>query len=187
MKKLIIFALTALVAVGAMADTGWYDDYLVISPDGGVNEWYWIGGNPGANTEFAGHDFGIVGTLAITQIEMKYWSDTQDRGGGSMFWSVDAAPANEIIWNQTALDGNDYRGDWSGSVNVANGLAAGSHTLAVWAKSWDNSGGLGQGDSYLSDGGANYTADFQTIPEPATMSLLGLGALAMVLRRKIRK
>jgi hypothetical protein len=25
------------------------------------------------------------------------------------------------------------------------------------------------------------------IPEPATMSLLGLGALAMVLRRKIRK
>ena len=26
-----------------------------------------------------------------------------------------------------------------------------------------------------------------SIPEPATMSLLGLGALAMVLRRKIRK
>ena len=185
MKKLIIFALTALVAVGAMADTGWYNDYLVISPDGGANEWYWIGGDPGANTEFAGHDFGIVGTLAITQIEMKYWSDTQDRGGGSMFWSVDAGPANEIVWTQTYIGGNDYRGDWSGSVDVANGLAAGSHTLAVWAKSWDT--GAGQGDSWLSNGGLNYTADFQTIPEPATMSLLGLGALAMVLRRKIRK
>lgn len=30
-------------------------------------------------------------------------------------------------------------------------------------------------------------ADPSTVPEPATMSLLGLGALAMVLRRKLRK
>jgi hypothetical protein len=33
----------------------------------------------------------------------------------------------------------------------------------------------------------NKVAEGTTVPEPATMSLLGLGALAMVLRRKLRK
>ena len=185
MKKLIGFALIALMASSALADTGWFSDYLTLSKDGEAAEWYWIGADPGANTQFDGADFGIVSSLAITQIEMKYWSDTQDRGGGSMFWQVDGGTASEIVWTQTAIGGNDYQGDWTGSVDVADGLAAGNHTLAVWAKSWDTS--AGQGDSWLSNAGANYNADFQTIPEPATMSLLGLGALAMVLRRKIRK
>ena len=34
---------------------------------------------------------------------------------------------------------------------------------------------------------ANYLGTVTQVPEPATMSLLGLGALAMVLRRKLRK
>lgn len=33
----------------------------------------------------------------------------------------------------------------------------------------------------------NFSEGVRTVPEPATMSLLGLGALAMVLRRKLRK
>lgn len=34
---------------------------------------------------------------------------------------------------------------------------------------------------------ANFLGEIQPVPEPATMSLLGLGALAMVIRRKLRK
>jgi hypothetical protein len=68
---------------------------------------------------------------------------------------------------------------------VAAGLAPGTeYTVAVWFNAvrdatevWD------------SNGNANYVADFQTaaVPEPATLGLLGLGALALGFRRKARK
>ena len=48
---------------------------------------------------------------------------------------------------------------------------------------WTEAGGNpGNGGTYNFNGYATYPA----IPEPATTSLLGLGALAMALRRKIR-
>ena len=37
------------------------------------------------------------------------------------------------------------------------------------------------------DNELSHLGTVKTVPEPATMSLLGLGALAMVLRRKLRK
>ena len=185
MKKLLLFALVAMFAVSAMADVGWYSDYVIASVDGGADQYFWIGDDPSWGTEFDGYDFGVVGTLEIGA-DMRYWSDTQDRDGGAMYWVTDGGTTpNEVIWTQTYLGGNDYQGIATVDNDVADGLGDGAHTVSVWAKSW----GTGQGDSWLDNSGSFYTADFEvsSIPEPATMSLLGLGALAMVLRRKIRK
>ena len=57
-------------------------------------------------------------------------------------------------------------------------------TLSDEGFDWTEAGGNpGNGGTYTFNGYSTYPA----IPEPATMSLLGLGALAMVLRRKLRK
>lgn len=48
-------------------------------------------------------------------------------------------------------------------------------------------GGQAPDEFYFSDGAIEMDQQVESIPEPATMSLLGLGALAMVIRRKLRK
>ena len=187
MKKLLAFALIALMAGSAMAATGWYRDYVVVSVDGGADEYYWIGDDPSFGTQFDGATFNItLGDTLELGADMRYWGDGgDDRQGGAYYWQIDTGSANEVVWTHTSLGGNDYQGTAPAETDVASGLSSGSYNLTVWAKSW----GLGVGDSWLTNGGANYVADLNisAIPEPATMSLLGLGALAMVIRRKIRK
>jgi hypothetical protein len=187
MKKLLVFLAIAMIAGSAMAATGWFSDYLLVSNNGGADDYKWIDTDPSFGSAFVGSTFAItLGQTLELGADMSYWSDNQDRQGGAFYWSVDGGAANEVIWTQTGPVGNNFNGLAPSTVNVATGLGVGSHSLTVWAKSWGSS----QGDNWLTAGGNNYAATIQVnqaIPEPATMSLLGLGALAMVLRRKIRK
>ncbi len=161
MRKTLLFVF--LLSSFTYAGTGWFQDYLTIS---GTN--FWIGSDPGSGTQLDGYNFGSVLTLEITSADMKYWSDTQDRVGGAFYWEVkdqsnttSISGPHEVIWTQSYLGGNDYQGQWSGSIDILNGLSASTtYKLHIWAKSW--SGATGQGDSWLSNNSNNYVATFTT-------------------------
>ena len=188
MKKLVVFAMAAMMASGVFAATGWYSDYLLVSDNGAADGYYWIGADPSYGTQFAGSTFEItLGDTFELGADMRYWSDTQDRGGGAFYWTIyNLTTSHEVIWAQTPLGGNDYQGLADSVTDVASGLGTGSYTLQVYAKSWDTGGG--QGDSFLSNGGANYSATLtiNPIPEPATFGLLAIGAGLMYLRKRRR-
>jgi hypothetical protein len=195
MKKLIIFALVAMVASFAMAQTleGIATSYMY---DADNDVWYQGSGTGAWATggAFQGHDFGVVSALTLggqaatwqggspdTTVSMNYevFQGTTSQGSSSM----------NLAWlNNTGGEfGNDSTWENVTGVDVAAGLAASTeYTVATWFYAVQT--GTPDVEVWDSNGGNNYVASFETaIPEPATMSLLGLGALAMVLRRKIRK
>ena len=197
MKKVLVFALIAMVAgmVSAQTLEGIANSYIYNVEN---DEWYRASGPENAGwpnlstTVFDAMDFGIVSSLTLGG-QAATWQGSSPETTTTMFWEVFEGTASQasgdinLGWVNNA--GGEYGTDstWENmtGVDVASGLADGSYTVAVWFKAVQ----LGTPDVTVwdSNDGANYTADFQTIPEPATMSLLGLGALAMVLRRKIRK
>jgi len=173
MKRVVLIIL--LVSAIAYSATGWYSDYVIISVNGGESSYYWIGDDPSFGTELNSHTFNGVLSLQITGADMRYWSDTQDRTGGAFYWKImDATnttqikPPAEVIWTQSSLEGNDYQGLWSGSINVLSGLSGGvTYKLHIWAKHW----GTGEGDNYLSNNTNNYVATFTTDASlPVTLS-----------------
>ena len=175
MKKL--FTIFLLYASISFASTGWYNDFLTINS--GTPTVFYIGANPGSGTQLDGSNLGTVLSLSITAADMKYWSDTQDRLGGAFYYKImssdgltEIIASTETIWTQTYLGGNDYDGNWTGTIDLLSGLSAGTtYQLHVWAKSW----GSGQGDSFLSNSGLNYVATF-TVDNSFPIELLSFYA-----------
>ena len=191
MKKLLIFAVIAMVAGAAMAQTLSFVGNSYVYNDE-MDTWYrasgpadggWANLSP---TMFDAMNFGIVNSLTLGGQAQTWWDDsaTHPTTLVQMGYNVDGLGDNLITlpWTSYASNNDKWENMTGVDVVATTGVGGGSHTVTTWfqagspASQWDNNGGL------------NYTADFQTpIPEPATMSLLGLGALAIVLRRKIRK
>lgn len=165
----------------ATAATGWFNDFLTIKVNGvGTANNYYIGSDPSTGaTALQGKAFGVVSALEIIACDMSYWSDSQDRTGGSFFYNIKSADGTtqvvapvETVWDQSKLAAtNDYQGTKTFSLNLLSGLPAGTYQLHVWAKSW----GSDQGDSWLSNNSADYVATF-TVNTP--VSITGANGIA---------
>ena len=171
-RKLFSLSITLLLGIfswNATAATGWYEDYIKISVNEG-NVWgpsgyYWIETDPFWATKFV-NGFGNVTSLKLDGADIKYWSDTQDRTSGSLFYEVKSADNvttyiafTELTTTQTQIGtSNNYHGISSNlNIDLLAGIPAGKACkLTIYAKST----GTNQVDSYLSNLSANYVATF---------------------------
>ncbi len=201
MKKLLAFALVAILAGTAMADTGWMNSYVYMN-DGVGDTWYDLNGaDQPSNLDGAN-----LGTFELTDVlwlnsEINAWANGGDTYNSmSIYWRIGTSGAFTEQQQTTITNpsGDDFRAVTPGVDLIDAVGSAGVYTLQVYVErshSWSGGGPYITQLNTLGDtGGVVPTADFfeasftvNAIPEPATMSLLGLGALAMVIRRKIRK
>lgn len=180
MRKITLLLVAVLMAItSAIAGTGWFNDYVKINVNGvGTSNpptgWYWIGGDPSYATQLPAN-LGTVSTLAIEGCDMKYWSDSQDRTGGFLYYKIMSADGlTQIVapvqtaWVQVqdVNNANNYQGTLASNINLLTGLVYGTtYQLQVWAQST----GSGQGDSWLSNSSANYVSTF-TYNYPVTIT-----------------
>ena len=158
-----------------------------------------VGSSPTQNSTGLGglglgtFDTSIGNTLVLNGGGVLTFKNSGDNISASrIIYSIDGgseATINLGFNDDDAGDGADGDQRWYGegsSVDVLAGLANGGHTLAVRYESdfTFTGGGGGSGTYNENAGGSNFTATFTTVPEPSSTALLGLGGLALILRRR---
>ena len=148
-----------------------------------------------------GNTYSAGGLLQLSGAELK----TDVTGGGDyqnsgnfarMFYAVTAVGVNPSSF--TTLSMGLTREAWPNytwantatSANLLQGLAVGSYQLAVYFET--NGSYFDNGQKFYSinpvnNGGANYVASFNVVPEPSTGMMMGLGIAGLLVVRRFRK
>jgi len=192
MKKILtlIAVLTVLFAVSASAQSIFNGyAYLTSNETAGVSSaWYDLSASAQA-LDFQGSDLGDFESNMWLGGQTGFWSDSQGVEYIKMHYSITgAATASGSISYafESYTDSNDQWGTDGGtdsSVDLidAHSLAEGDYSIAVWVEGKANN----RDSVWDNNSSSNYTADFTVVPEPATVGMLGLGALLTLLVRRM--
>jgi hypothetical protein len=122
--------------------------------------------------------------FSVTSIDFNFTSSSDGPQSWALFSSVDgfAAVGDALIdWGHVGYDPNTQTANLSGVAGLQN--ISGPIEFRVYGYEASGDGGTGR----FEGPGGDITVDGAVVPEPATLGLLGLGALALALRRKMRK
>ena len=206
MKKLLVVFATMLVVASVQAATvwnfnwtlggGWAYSPATDSETAGILDdynvtWSLINADTGVQLEGATMTANKGGTLAF--------NDSANGGGTGSYLSTLELASGDATWFGSDNDGDHYiyqyiyawnddeAWEWSNKDNTTLVNAADTDTVPFPSPSRPAEIIIGRSDFANNSEANTYWTKVTSVPEPATMSLLGLGALAMVLRRKIRK
>ncbi|WOO41354.1 PEP-CTERM sorting domain-containing protein [Rubellicoccus peritrichatus] len=203
MKKVIV--LLSLFAVSqAHAASGIFGAYLSFDVDSVISTYGENQPGPNTTTGYNGSDLGTVNTgesvtLSFAEV-LTFKNGGSDVTGASINFRVYETGSPSGVFTETGINfgsnapftdiaGNNFTnaGDqsWNNittSTDVANGLSAGNYTVEVFWKATST-----DGDHFVNNGGSNYTATFEVVPEPSTYAaLFGLAVLGLAAWRRRR-
>ena len=139
--------------------------YAPVLPDleGKAFMWWQYKGNVAANPNFAEVDEHVQQLIIFSPTGLARYEVKHATEAG---WRLVMTPEIGVVGPNAPFDNWSYEGNFLAEM-------ANVDCLNFWTSAWDNN----EGNLVLID-------DIHLIPEPATMSLLGLGALALLKRRK---
>ena len=203
MKK-VFFAVVLLSVAFAIsrvhAVTGIFGSYVGIDANGAGNVWYgaqeW--GNP--TPDFQGASFGSInyttGSLEISAFQVQtFKGGGGDVTGADLYYRVykqGNAPGSfnivdgDFLSNSpftaangsTASGGGDQNWGVGGGGGYAN-LLTGVNSNGAWTVEIYFQASSNEGPRFSNNGGLNYIATFDAVPEPSTYALLGLAAVGL--------
>ena len=192
-------------AIVSSAATGFNNGrlYFVTSLNAGPNIYNQVtsGITPGTGAE-TGHDlspdgfnplFSSFGTLALSDTLVvrgfeyrTYENNFSDVTHGNLFYRVfpTGSPSGGFTQITDSLNNDDLWTRTDGTANLLNGLTPGNYTIQIYTESYTNAVNSAGNIFGFTAGAGNPTATFTLVPEPSAAFLGGLGALALLRRRR---